>query len=457
MTRFGPCGRKAALSATAILWLAQGGSGCARAPNGPKPRIAAMAAASEPRPSPHAIQAGQRPFDIDRSTLETWKSGEHGDPEGFRPKIRAHAWDLLFELNKNASENYRYPIWLTWRARPEVFNCDPPGRQDAGIRVEPDKTLGESNTKIDGQCAGDRPGNYSLAFYSPAAATVLNGWYCGANDRKHSLPRFEADTPTVAVVKPMWVLLPKGKSLCLPTWRPTIPPNNGTWDTPDLISVSENPRGLTQPCDYGIVRSGQHNDPNPPHPAVRADSFMLRDASGDVPRLRPDAGSSSDVPDQLREGKMLMIGLHIIVRELGTWSWNTYWWVPEEFRSGNRYTNDRPAVPAGGEYPSWLANFAMDSSLNASCDDKGDHQPCHPLFNFYLESQISDGPTPKLGGLASNCLSCHKLARNPPLQQVILIEDLRPEEIGKTVFLWSVPNAPRDVVSPDRTKVYVMK
>jgi mono/diheme cytochrome c family protein len=137
---------------------------------------------------------------------------------------------------------------------------------------------------------------------------------------------------------------------------------------------------------------------------------------------------------------MILAGLHIITKEVNQWTWNTYWWARGEARDAEGYGKDRPKLKEP-----W-SNYVMAASLNPARALAGGAAG-NAVFNPYQESQLQnpriDSTTKGLGGLASNCLSCHQRAAYPITDSpdLITLPGNDPTDLTNritTEFLWSI-------------------
>jgi hypothetical protein len=150
----------------------------------------------------------------------------------------------------------------------------------------------------------------------------------------------------------------------------------------------------------------------------------------------------------------LLVGFHVISKEVDSWSWNTYWWEPKQYRDGS-LSAGRPKLGQPWD------NYVMDSSLDEARVRLPDSQgrcDVGAIYNPYQEAALvnqSTDPQPVacgkpriLGGLASNCRSCHSLAGYQPPNRAPVVT-IQPstdwlqdyfKDKTSTGFLWSIPN-----------------
>ncbi len=174
-----------------------------------------------------------------------------------------------------------------------------------------------------------------------------------------------------------------------------------------------------------------------------------------------DLGFDSDTADTAvlaaaRPGNIgLMMAMHVTGKEIVNWTWQSYWWSPNQSDS---LGTDRPAsIPAPWNNYVMTTAYSMTPIGNASI----------VAFNPYLESSLA-GVTETgehWSGVTTNCMSCHRRAaigwsyvagsRNlwsgvagyGPAANVLAGDSLifvipdtlnRPTATLKTDFLWSV-------------------
>ncbi len=88
---------------------------------------------------------------------------------------------------------------------------------------------------------------------------------------------------------------------------------------------------------------------------------------------------------------MVLVGLHIAVREPSGWTWTTLWWTNHPSVDQAHFAGQETIL---GTLPVQYSHFAMDTSVAAS----------GPLFNPYQEGPQAPGAT------LSTCAGCHQYA-----------------------------------------------
>jgi hypothetical protein len=150
----------------------------------------------------------------------------------------------------------------------------------------------------------------------------------------------------------------------------------------------------------------------------------------------------------------LLVGFHVISKEVDSWSWNTYWWEPKQYRDGP-LSAGRPKL--GQPWDNYVMNSSLDEARVPLADSQG-RCDVGAIYNPYQEAALlnqSTDPQPvmcgkprTLGGLASNCRSCHSLAGYQPPDRAPIVT-IQPstdwlqdyfKDKTRTGFLWSIPN-----------------
>lgn len=106
----------------------------------------------------------------------------------------------------------------------------------------------------------------------------------------------------------------------------------------------------------------------------------------------------------LRAGDhLVLVGANLATREITDWIWSAFWW------------HDRAQTgPFAAQRPGHIAtpwhNYLMQVAFDAEKPRGPDGSP-HICFNPWLEARFPDGG--RGGGMASNCLACHRRASYP--------------------------------------------
>lgn len=135
---------------------------------------------------------------------------------------------------------------------------------------------------------------------------------------------------------------------------------------------------------------------------------------------------------------LLLVGMHLAIKELDDWTWMTLWWHPASVKTAMG-VRPGPGVFAAGTV--W-ENYLLDATLGAL--EVGESP--RPVYNPYLEAAHP-------GGALSNCFSCHQFAaRNSSLQPRDMSERKRASIAGpeslfcgeiRLDYVWSLANFQR--------------
>ena len=124
---------------------------------------------------------------------------------------------------------------------------------------------------------------------------------------------------------------------------------------------------------------------------------------------------------------LILVGLHVITKEMPDWTWSTFWWSPKASRksefSADRF--DEPLITGV-----WR-NYVMDTTLSmtAPAERKAkrgkipeESDACGQswrrrskakiIFNPYIEAP-PEAEGPMINGPLSNCMNCHKRSTFP--------------------------------------------
>jgi hypothetical protein len=303
---------------------------------------------------------------------------------------------------------------------------------------------------------------FTTAHYNPAAEqsglaktpVQMLGAY------KNVPSQIQDPTPSTAIiVKPIWLPFePNTASACVPVWNPNAIPNDlGTYPPdawPEQVRIST--------ADY--VAPNETGPCIPPHGKVpqQVPMVSLNEFFSTVINSQSEADALSVVLPQksaavahaIPDNVALLVGFHVISKEVNSWSWNTYWWEPRQYRDGPLSAG---RVKLGRPWDNYVMNSSLDEArvptadTSKECDVGGIYNPYQEtaLLNLSTDPQpVICGKPRILGGLASNCRSCHSLAAyEPPQRQPIVIIQPSTEWLHnyfnnktRTGFLWSIPN-----------------
>jgi hypothetical protein len=138
----------------------------------------------------------------------------------------------------------------------------------------------------------------------------------------------------------------------------------------------------------------------------------------------------------------ILVAMHVATREIDNWTWQTFWWSFE-----------KPEIPAAVKLSGPFDNYQMDVGYSFMKSDNTGPVIC---FNPYMETMFGAFPPyqPKLSGIQSNCMSCHRTAAWPKDEKSKsyiangVIDPSKAEDFdryfkdkARTDFLWGLPDA----------------
>ena len=419
--------------------------------------------------------------------------------------VRDHGWALYQGVVSPAGAGCSAstgPLWLSWATKSELFGpSSGSGNQGRQIRLLPSATLGMDqsirnmisqfgNPASKAGKTGDLASNlgtgaaglttvssllanfpfqmpvtkerifFTTAHYNPAAeqsALAKAPDLLLAAHKNVPSQITEPTPPTAIVVKPIWLPFEPGMvSACVPVWNPgAIPDDLGSYRPdlwPDQVRVSTATQiAPTGPC------FPQHASVAQQVPMVSVNEFfsVLIDKEVDAEALSVVLPPNSPAVALAKTGNVaLLVGFHVISKEVDSWSWNTYWWEPKQYRDGP-LSAGRPKL--GQPWDNYVMNSSLDEARVPLADSQG-RCDVGAIYNPYQEAALlnqSTDPQPvmcgkprTLGGLASNCRSCHSLAGYQPPDRAPIVT-IQPstdwlqdyfKDKTRTGFLWSIPN-----------------
>lgn len=123
---------------------------------------------------------------------------------------------------------------------------------------------------------------------------------------------------------------------------------------------------------------------------------------------------------------LILLGLHVMTKEIPDWTWTTFWWTPDA--RGSKFSADRYNASIIREF--WR-NYVMDTTLSMTTpwekvrslgQKPSETDPCHQDwsqpskaktdFNPYIEIAPDQGGG-MLNAPLSNCMNCHKRSTYP--------------------------------------------
>jgi hypothetical protein len=414
--------------------------------------------------------------------------------------VRVHGWELYRGVVSQVATGCPAPLWLSWATQRELFQLPSAPGVQREILLLPSITLGMEqalqNTVETGipaslaqpasSKAGDAavglggltlsnlifvpvlPGTtervfFSTAHFNPAAEHSGLAQAPAKMQQAYSEQRpneIQDPTPSTAIiVKPIWFpFVPGGQTACLGVWNPDltkIPAEKAygrypsdQWPEQVKIAVGAD-QGYCVPPEGSVAKQV---------PVVSVKEFfsmqITSQEEGKALNLILPQNTAAAAAARQTGAWVVLVGFHVISKEVKSWAWNTYWWEPKKYRDGP-LSEGRPNLAAP-----W-SNYVMNASLDAATIQKvASNGRCDvgAIYNPYQEAALQNAdtdPQPKiceqqrvLGGLASNCLSCHSLAGyQPPSPPPVTIQPPG-DWLGmyfmnktRTGFLWSIPNS----------------
>jgi hypothetical protein len=235
-----------------------------------------------------------------------------------------------------------------------------------------------------------------------------------AGDRADGVPQDSAvpDFPVGArILKTAWWPVAADRPTALPVWDPERnPPRRGgnpytSWQRVAVVGPAAGTRADSRAAIDFAGRRFDHPQRVAPGALyhVRVDAALAR-------RLMRDRATRKAtviaLGRELRAGdQLVLVSANLAVRETRDWVWATFWWHdrPDE----GPFAAERPD-DLQGAWRHYLLQVAFDVERPPAADGGP-----HICFDPWLEGRLPDGGNG--GGLASNCLACHRRASYPPI------------------------------------------
>ena len=325
-----------------------------------------------------------------------------------RAAIRQHGWDVLANVTRpyDSSRPDGAAEWEMWHSHSETFRAEPGGcasdspqhEQNLPGAIGSQRSGRESARRIltvtvlynDDACRHIR----RLGLYQPASIESLLNKLAALD-----APNYERDIPpfprSSVVIKANWRRIPRSGGF-IPVWLPGS-------SSPQRVSVRVS--SSQEPC---LLSTWDGAQPIP--------TSCFRS----IPVTR---GNHETFPQQtVDDGDVyVLVGLHIITKELPEWTWSTFWWSPRP--------NDGPFAkgrPSASFLNGVWRNYVMDTTLSMDtpsepaaqsgqtdaaddCASGTGRQFARACFNPYLEGRNLNEAN------LSNCMNCHVHATYPPM------------------------------------------
>jgi hypothetical protein len=342
--------------------------------------------------------------------------------------LRSHAWALFAGVTASAGTNKDpvEPIWTTWFTQSEAFGkgCDELPEKRTSPRFEfqlPMEIVANFEARGRSDANVKKALNDAVAFFSNPitalrSAVLFNKTACehifgnqlfDSNKLNRELDDFKKnDTPPEEmeidqfplgsiVVKSSWLRIDGGgATVCL--WRPVDTAASNECQPLGMHELSVRPVDSSIPCTIAA------NQPIPTSCFYNIPVTRLNEAE----LSRSMTVQPGDV--------LILVGLHVITKEVGDWVWSTFWWQAGPDAQGNAidhpmnlfrspWTNYAMEVTLSMETPREKQSVTVTGS--GKCHSRGTPN-AKICFNPYLEGNLTNGQY-------SNCMNCHKQATFP--------------------------------------------
>jgi hypothetical protein len=328
------------------------------------------------------------------------------------PDIRSHAWSIFAGVIQpsNASDPSSIPIWQTWYSRDTDL---PQGcrHRDQAFVPDFDKQMEVLTLSLDGGTPGPDVFRGGILYNREACEHIISHGLQDVqvldsiNEKLNKLgsPPQERDILPFArgsiVVKAAWTVAKKGGAIQY-------------WDGTQFKSTAvDTTPGKDCRHDQSVLYTSC--------------MFHIDVTSDNVHQIGTAVGA--DVGDAV-----VLMGLHIITKELADWTWSTFWWTndPKDPKGVDRLGPD--IIPAP-----W-SNYAMDTTLSMVTPNEsafiGKNTPPAKKNGFAAKTSAMLPTTPpdcphhepssakicfnpyiERGLTETNCMHCHKQATYPKI------------------------------------------
>ncbi|MFO1322471.1 MAG: hypothetical protein U1F15_00235 [Burkholderiales bacterium] len=371
-------------------------------------------------------------------------------------RVRRHAWELWAALTSPSTsvvDGQRLPVFETWYSIPEVYN--PKGRAGVDRRGLRHPFAVPTQSSLANTSRGGAPaGLMSFVKLNRQAADFVweNGYYltptlAGLNAKfnqgktatvERSIKPFPVNAMALKLV--FWLVKnpasPQSERglTALPVWDPNYPPPpdgappmHTTWTNAVAVDpAGRYPEGSLQQVNVNgsaakpnmkwapvvaLKRFYSHRLAHPQDVAdARAYMAMMSSAAGEQERFVTNAGQTPELGDYI-----VLLGMHMTTKEMGDWTFQTFWWMPEAHVGP--FGSDRPAFVRPP-----FDNYLMCTAYS-TVSPRGPNGALPICFNPYLETDLGatkpyamDGktfPADPMAGTRANCQNCHRRAAFP--------------------------------------------
>jgi hypothetical protein len=323
-------------------------------------------------------------------------------------KIRQHGWAVWAAVTRplDATRLHGPAAWEMWYTHQETFSRDPGGCRK--LRTGGNGMLRSATGESAKYTEHSRKILVVSILYNEDACQHIRkeGLYRTAvldnlvnRLGQFNVPNYQHDIPpfprTAMIIKANWRRVPRNGGH-IPVWL------DGT-SSPRYVAITVSHAG--EPC-----RLAEWNGTDAIPTACFYNAPVTHNNHSDFPQNTVDDG---DV--------FILVGLHIITKELPEWTWTTFWWSPRP--DLGTYAQGRPdqSILRGV----WR-NYVMDTTLSMDTPWETQQETAQPdvpdacgttvtqgrakiCFNPYLE-----GRNLSQAGL-SNCMNCHIHATYPAM------------------------------------------
>lgn len=350
--------------------------------------------------------------------------------------IRRHGWEILEEVTAPATGGRAF--WETWDSRKRIWanntndnSNETPNSLESIRQFRMSEGLvgsdGANEAALDASGVELRSsevleGILSEVRFNPAASDHIkrNNYHLPGAFRELRRRRAQkiVDFPSTAIViKAVWWPVSGDEPTAVPVWDgvPGRPIEDGVGAAADNKkfgndfsrwgrALAIDPKNHIPPGAQATVRVPRWRflgsprgepQPLPVVPLKRFHSRTLTEADLTKPERLDNAFQLALGRNARLDDKLVLVGLHVITKELPDWVWMTIWWhdVPEE----GTFAAQRPI-----HMRSPWRNYLMDITVSAETPRADDGGP-KIIFNPWLEA-------PFARGLESNCMACHQKA-----------------------------------------------
>jgi hypothetical protein len=354
--------------------------------------------------------------------------------------IRKHAWKLWSQITQSSDP---YNFWDNWKKAKETgksINVPGKNKRDLKFSMEEISSLYAANPNPKKATTVLR--NHSGGFetlYNPDALQYLDKHKIFDEPLPNEIPYLDSELKRVlnlSLTKHDLAAFPHESKIAKAIWRSVPITSEGAYFLIDWAPTE------CKDCPKGIR-------------VIQNQEDCTLSTSEAVPTYVPISCfyhvKADDVGTQF-----VLVGLHVITKELPDWTWTTFWWYPKPNLPD--YGDDRPNTIS----KPWN-NYLMNSTI--SMEDPEEHEatfyesteiqdPCNQTPKRLSKAKICFNPFLEGGfpnGKLSNCMNCHKRATYPLDHPEMMgfayrgqIDSNNPCFAGKVRldYLWSLRQAP---------------